>query len=140
MKKLDEVVKAYSDSYANLSMVCQYAELVDPELEGPSNYNYFKHGNDGMIWDCIQIIGLARQAVLIQETSPIWQCTINGQRINIQNMDRAYVENVRKWVSGQYMSLERIYEFHKKTHDYDQRQNHKGSNWYSSPEYVHTIS
>jgi hypothetical protein len=100
-------------------MVFQYSELVKPESRGPSWYNYFKTGGDGLIWDCIQIIALSRTPPKIEARSPIWDCTINGQQLSLGDMDMAYVKNVKRWLDGDYMSAERIYDAHVKTSQYE---------------------
>lgn len=120
MQELDEILKLY-ESTECLSMVLQYYELINPDLEGPSKYNYFKHGGDGIVWDCIQIIGLSTGDVTIEETSPIWECTLNGQELSIKDMDDAYIRNVQRWLNGDYLSLETIHGIHKKTHDFEKR-------------------
>lgn len=122
--ELREIVNAYNTSKTPISMVCQYQYLVSPGSVGPTSYNYFKHGGDGIYWDCIQIIGLAKGEVKIQETSPIWRCTINGQIMNISDMDMAYVKMIETWLAGQNMPLERIYEFHQKTREFEKLHNH----------------
>ena len=111
--ELRSILAMYED---RLSMVFQYSELAPPpHWAGPSSYNYYKHGGDGPVWDCIQIIGLARGEVEIKESSPLWECTINGRRLNIADMDGAYITNVKRWLAGDYMKLETIYDVHAKT-------------------------
>jgi hypothetical protein len=82
------------------TMVAQYCWLVDPALTGPSHYDYFKHGPDGMPWDMFQIISLAKQEVQVGETSPVWDCMINGQQLNLAAMDFAYIEMMRSWLQN----------------------------------------
>lgn len=103
---------------ANFSMVLQYAMFDDPDTEGETYYNYFKHGGDGLVWDCFQIIGLARTRVHIYEDSPIWKCQLNGNQLNLQYMDRAYVEFIEQWLKTPGMSTEFIETLHHKTDDY----------------------
>ncbi len=102
-----------------VSMVSQYMELADPNSLGPSGYDYFRHGQDGLIWDCIQIIGMARGEVIIQEKSPIWKCSLNGKQLSVADMDMAYVQHVNRWLSGWQQDLDLALEFHEKTHDYN---------------------
>jgi hypothetical protein len=92
----------------------QYAELIQAG-DGPSHYNYFRHGNDGILWDCMQIIGLANGPVEIKEDSPIWDCVINGNRLNLSDMDGAYVSFIRSWLNGNLrQNFIEVVEIHRK--------------------------
>lgn len=96
---LKTVLEKCREANTDLRMVMQYKKVYkDDGLIGPSHYDYFKHGNDSLIWDCIQIIGLARGTVTLRESSPVWSCAINGQMLKIQNMDFAYVEYINDWL------------------------------------------
>lgn len=119
-KDLLELGKLLDECKANgtdLRMVYQYKKVYrDDVLAGPSYYNYFKHGSDGLNWDCIQIIGLARGSVRISENSPFWNCVINGQTLRIQDMDMAYVEYVADWLKSPVLCAgpDEILDAHKK--------------------------
>lgn len=97
-----------------LTMVMQYRHFLDEEDYGDSFYNYFRHGNDGLYWDCLQIIGLAKGHVTVHETSPIWTCAINGVKLNVQQMDRAYVQEIRSWLRGEKQDLGQVLAMHEK--------------------------
>ncbi len=101
-----------------LSMVAQYRHLI-PGLRGRgvSLYDYYRHGGDGLAWDCIQIVGLSNGPVILREKSPVWRCLINGHTINVGGMDGAYVTDVQEWVSGRGLSINFISEAHEKTHE-----------------------
>lgn len=101
-----------------VSMVCQYRHLVDRNATGTSHYNYFRHGNDGLTWDCTQIIGLANGEVKLSEHSPVWQCTINGKALNIADMDRAYVLEVKEWLEGRGVDFKEAMRIHEKVRLY----------------------
>tara|TARA_R110000796_G_scaffold252618_2_gene388737 strand:+ start:3995 stop:4666 length:672 start_codon:yes stop_codon:yes gene_type:complete len=84
-----------------VTMVNQYKYLVDKiDSVGLSYYNYFKSGGDTMLWDCINIIGLANSEISIKANSPFWRCMINGQMLNIKDMDGAYLNMVRDWTKN----------------------------------------
>jgi len=80
---------------SNLYCVNQYAHLPEAEIfeqkDGRTTYDYFKHGPDGLHWDCFQMYALARGELFIDEKSLIWKCYINGVPIDLRNMDRAYI-------------------------------------------------
>jgi len=100
-------------------MVMQYIFLVDPSKTGPSHYDFFKHGPDGIPWDMMQCVALAKEDVTLGEESPIWDCVINGERLNIAAMDFAYIEMIKYWLADPTAQpWEFIYKAHKKVHDY----------------------
>lgn len=81
-----------------VTMVNQYEYLARGKF-GETFYNYWNSGKDGAGWDCINIIGLAKDTpARISNKSPIWQCTINGHEINIKHMDQAYCRMIDDWV------------------------------------------
>jgi hypothetical protein len=82
----------------NVTMVNQYKYLVgNNNSVGITYYNYFKTGGDGLLWDCINIIGMAKSEVTIKNSSLLWGCVINGKKLRLQDMDKAYVEMVKDW-------------------------------------------
>ena len=103
----------------NFTMMMQYKELVDPSDSGPSYYNYFRTGNDGLIWDAIQIIGLAKDDVRVSNDSPIWKCMINGRKLSLADMDLAYIKYVRRWLEKPGQSLTEIRQIHEKTNEFE---------------------
>lgn len=98
----------------NLTMVHQYKELIDMPSIGWSYYNYWNHGRDGLVWDCIQIIALARSEVAIQDDSPVWKCRINGKALNLRHMDRAYIKMIDRWMREPGQDIQEIKAIHEK--------------------------
>jgi hypothetical protein len=85
-------------------MVLQYDYIKVRGLDekhGWSGYNYYNHGKDGLAWDCLQIIGLAHDSTQleVQETSPYWLAYLNGYKLSLSDMDQAYIDMLRDWVS-----------------------------------------
>lgn len=107
-----------------LTMVMQYVETESSHAESPTtHYDYFRHGNDGLAWDCTQIIALAKGAFSISESSPIWDCVINGRRIHIQSMDAAYVKFIRNWLEGKkYHTRHDLIAYHELVANAEKRQ------------------
>jgi hypothetical protein len=91
------LLKRMGDAKVPFRMMFQYSMLTNPNRIGKSRYDYFRHGTDGLVWDCLQIIALARGECRLREDSPIWSCMINGQRLNIADMDAAYIGYVQEW-------------------------------------------
>jgi len=114
MDELDELIQMLKDEKANFSMMSQYEELIDDTHRGHTYYDYFRTGNDGLKWDCIQIIGLAKDEYSICNVSPFWKCQINGRRLDLGDMDHAYVSAVEKWLAKPGQSLSKIRDMHEK--------------------------
>jgi hypothetical protein len=105
-----EMLNYADQSLIDLQMVLQYVELFDERMlrrmdsllrnaSVRSYYDYFRHGNDGLVWDCLQIIALSQCPVSLSESSPIWQCMINGIELTAgAAMDIAYCEHVQNWI------------------------------------------
>lgn len=98
-------------------MMFQYSMLVNPNRIGKTLYNYFRHGQDGIMWDCLQVIGLARGECVLKEDSPVWACMINGQRLSIADMDSAYIAYVQKWFTTPHQDLGAIRGLHERVHE-----------------------
>ena len=116
------------DQYGvKLRMMFQYGQLVNNDAsELRSYYDYFRHGNDGLIWDCMQIIALANGDVTLSENSPVWKCSINGVALVASNMDRAYVDEVREFILGSssnHQSPEWLLGVHEKVAAYEKAHN-----------------
>lgn len=98
----------------SLQMVSQYDELAEPRSVGPTHYDYFKSGPDGLYWDCINIIWNASGAVTLSNKSPYWTCAINGKALSLAHMDWAYVEMIRRWLLAPRDDITRIIASHEK--------------------------
>jgi len=83
-----------------VTMVCQYQYLIDKSSVGPTYYDYFRSGSDGLIWDTINILGLAKEMPTIKNESPIWKCAINGKELSIADMDNAYIKMLMDWMKN----------------------------------------
>lgn len=108
-----------ADIHNPIKMVMQY-QFTTRKLavaNSPSFYDYYNHGRDGLVWDCIQIIGLAKGDVNLAEESPVWDCSINGSQIDIREMDFAYVEMIKNWLKIPGQDKNEILEIHQKTHE-----------------------
>ncbi len=98
---LDSFAEKWKDKLDLITMVNQYRYLYDPLVVGDTYYNYFKTGKDSLHWDCINIIGSAKARLELRNDSPIWQCTINGRHLKIHEMDHAYCNMIKDWISGE---------------------------------------
>lgn len=104
----------------HFTMMFQYSELVGypHRRKGHTEYNYFRSGKDGLVWDCLQIIALANDTIELKNTSPVWKCVINGTKLDLSTMDAAYLSFVNKWITNKHnQKLSDLMKFHKKTED-----------------------
>lgn len=115
LPKLVELMQERVD----ISMVSQYDYYLLSEAKMKTVYNYYNHGKDGLAWDCINIIWPAKDQIILNEYSPIWECVINGMCLNLGKMDQAYIDNIKAWISGETKySTGLIYDKHCKVIDY----------------------
>ena len=114
---LEKLIYDCEKAGTQLQMVSQYDHLVKHGSEGPTVYDYYKHGGDGLYWDCINVIHHAKGSILIKEKSPIWTCIINGHQLNLGDMDRAYIEMILGWLETPVSNYSRIWDSHKKAYD-----------------------
>lgn len=124
-KDLNELADIYSRAKLadiDLKMVNQYTyPLLAPGHDagsiGDSYYDYFRHGSDGIYWDCMQIIGMANGEIRLSENSPIWRCTVNGVNLKFGRMDQAYIWFINRWLKGELkQSPEYVIDMHKKVY------------------------
>lgn len=123
-KEVEELCNLASKNDSKLNMVFQYGEIAKKSFESKSSYyNYFRTGNDGLYWDCLQIISLASGPIKLENNSPIWKCEINDEELSIQSMDYAYVRFIQKWHQGHInQNHEWIINCHKKVEEYARNQ------------------
>jgi hypothetical protein len=137
-KHVDEIDALFSQKECkklNVRMINQYEYYILKQkefekivkdvpyrgLQPQTFFNYYKHGNDGLIWDCINIIGLSGGSVQIHGTGFIWECMINNIQLCISEMDRAYIWNIRSWLNKFDENHEYIVKAHKKCHEMEQK-------------------
>lgn len=117
--ELNETLDFVRDNNVHFTMMNQYFLLDDPHMTGPTIYDFYNTGKDGLHWDCLQIIGLARTTVEIMNKSPIWSCMLNGKQLSILDMDKAYLDFVKKWLTFEkFQSVDYLREIHYRTHEY----------------------
>lgn len=109
----------------DLDIMFQYRELLNDIynwMDEPfSSYNYFRTGNDGLYWDCMQTIGLHRGSIdhlSIRNDSPVWECKINNEQLHLGMMDIAYVKYLSKWLKGHRTPKEEIINYHWKVEEF----------------------
>lgn len=106
-----------------IQMVAQYKFLSPWDYyrdQADSYYDYWNSGKDGLVWDAIQIIGLAKGKISLANDSPIWRCKINHHTYQIQSMDSAYIAMIKKWTMGDNIcGYDEFMEWHHKTLEFE---------------------
>lgn len=116
--ELKDLCEEIKNSKTPFRMMLQYEVLNSHRASGSSYYNYFRHGSDGLVWDCLQVIGLAKADVTIAEDSPVWSCRLNGKALNLSHMDAAYIHYLQQWFRHPDDYLSKIILLHEKTAEY----------------------
>lgn len=118
MSKDLEEVKRMANGRAPITMMMQYRFLLDPTSIGPSWYSYFRHGADGLVWDCFQIIALSSSPPDLDESSPVWTCSINGKSLSLDEMDLAYVKAVKAFLNNEMIAPHLLIKWHEKVKEF----------------------
>jgi hypothetical protein len=85
---------------ATLYCVNQYNYLPGvSKKRGATFYDYWNTGKDGLHWDCFQLFALGYATPHLDNKSPVWKCSINGDPMNIQDMDSAYFSMIVDFLS-----------------------------------------
>lgn len=113
--ELEHLFQEIKQSGTPFRMMFQYSLMSEANRVGKTHYNYFKHGSDGLVWDCIQIIGLSRGPLELAQTSPIWTCVLNGKALRLSDMDAAYIAYVQYWFNHPSQNLDTLLAMHEKT-------------------------
>jgi len=109
-----EMIESRYEKYLHLvTLVNQYKFLAKPG-DGETYYNYFKTGNDGLIWDCLNILGLANGPVKLCNDSPVWKVKINGHELDQSQVDNSYIEMVKDWLDNPKSNWDYIKMAHEK--------------------------
>ena len=113
-EQIDILLNTSLYPHMHITMINQYGYMFTDNKEGKTYYNYFKTGNDGLYWDCISIIALARGEVEIKNDSPIWRCMINGTVLDRARVDISYIKMIKEWLKNPEQNHDYIIEAHKK--------------------------
>lgn len=71
-------------------------------------WDFFKSGRDGLHWDCIQLIYMAKKLgakLMLKNESPIWEMYINDTRVPYECIEQSYIDMIRGFVSGNNLKL-----------------------------------
>jgi hypothetical protein len=91
---------------------------------GKTSYSYYNSGGDGIAWDCIQLIHMARGVIELSNDSPFWKTQINGTHLIQDYISAGYVEMVDDFITDNHVNLwnfDDILSAHKKVIAYEIR-------------------
>ncbi len=108
----------------NVHMVNQYAHC-GPFPGGETYYDCWRTGNDGLAWDCINIIGLSEKMPKLNNQSPVWKCMINGKELSLHDIDMSYVKMIDAWTRNPQSNTDYILKAHKKVREYLEANSHR---------------
>lgn len=118
MSLVEAALRSCEKKRAPIQMINQYKKLISDHDSGESVYDYWNHGRDGLAWDCISVVALAKGPIRLAETSPVWNCKINGRVLDQSKMDSAYVGMIAEWIQNPVSDPAYIIEAHEKVHQY----------------------
>lgn len=113
-----EALREVSKYRTPFDMIYQY-KMLPQGAKGVTMYDYYRHGSDGLVWDCIQIVGLAKSDLLLKEVSPVWTCKLNGKKQSLGDMDQAYVDFIEAWFEKPGQDVSWLRDVHAKTFEID---------------------
>lgn len=104
--ELQEIKRITEKYEVDFRMVCNWCQCT-PISFNPGTcvveYNNWRTGNDGLYWDVIQLIHLARSIepsdLSIDKQSPVFHASINGIDISLTDIDRSYVWMMLAWLN-----------------------------------------
>lgn len=114
--------------HPRIFQVNQYAYIPGINGDGETYYNFFRTGSDGILFDCITLIYLAKSIINLGNTSPFWQCKINGRDILYQSLEQSYVNMIKDFLGKREFlwNEENIIKAHKAV--FDLASNYKKTN------------
>ncbi len=93
-----EICDLLDTERVKVRMVNQYRHLPDEGEEGETTYDYYRSGKDGLKWDAISLVALARGKVTLKQESPVWRCRLNGVLVTYPMIENAYVDMIQDFL------------------------------------------
>lgn len=114
--KLSEFLLENPEARDYLQMVNQYAYYIKHGhyYGNGSSYEYYRHGGDGLYWDCINIIGMNEQHISIREDKTRYLCKINGYLLDRDDIDECYVSMIEDFLERPKPDIDYIVSSHLK--------------------------
>ena len=105
--KLEWLNKQAIENDIEVKMVCNWKFIRGGMNIGSHKvrYNHFRTGNDGLEWDCIQLIMLAKETgkrnydISLRTTSPVFDVQIDDKQVTLDDIDNSYLFMLDKYCS-----------------------------------------
>jgi len=127
-KNLNELIEI-GEWKLDITMMYQYKYVEteeNPDARG-CHYVYYNHGSDGLVWDNIQLVGLAEDYLYLRENSPVWDMNINGKKVKRESVDNAYVKFVDAWLcEEEVQEIDALVDLHIKAARLQQKVTYNG--------------
>jgi len=128
---LTEKLHKWKSEGVNLQMINQYEHLPYKPAHGDGTlYDCWRTGDDGIEWDCINVIGLSKSHPVLKKLSPVWTLTLNGTSYHSKDIEKSYVKMISEWIRHPAENIGYCIETHQKVIQYIETQ--KRINSYSS--------
>jgi hypothetical protein len=144
--QLDYLLKTVAAPLQMINQYKFYSNYQEIDKGESTQVNYYNTGTDGLVWDCINLIGLAKEDVHLYNTSPIWKIMLNGTFLDKRFIDNVYIDNIETWANNPIDGKEYIKHAHNRIFEYEKntssnsypgtpiflaapRQEHKKTGW-----------
>lgn len=101
--KIQKLIDLCKKKRVDGRMVCNWAftgRLKFYPGENQVQYSNYNTGKDGLAWDCIQLIYLAKGFPELSTGSPYLQAHIDGDRVHEGHIARSYKTMIDVWLQG----------------------------------------
>jgi len=99
---VDEILQLQKDVHVDFRVVCNWSYVLDERLLPEKNeivYRNMTSGNDGLAWDCIQLIYLSDDYKCDLGVGVPWDITINGVAITPKMIEDSYTKMMADWLT-----------------------------------------
>lgn len=105
VSKQSSMIEWMRDYHPHVNMVCNWKYAIGNPKPGTHDIRYsnYNTGKDGLGWDCIQLIYLARNIKISTET-PFFECmTVDPEcncekLITLSNIENSYIQMIEHWL------------------------------------------
>lgn len=121
VKMVNNYFYAYGKALARQLKTIGEFELQWHKLDGlrekrieDTTYNYHYSGQDGIGWDCIQLIQYALGRVHFKNKSVVWSASINGVQLHLEDVLNGYTQMIIDFVTDTFpkQDWEKIIDAH----------------------------
>jgi hypothetical protein len=82
---------------SNWRYVHQHMGIIHSANRCEVEYDFYNTGKDGFLWNCIQLVYLAKKRTLAHK-SPVFKCRIDGIEVSLQDIEHSYIHMIKDWL------------------------------------------